>query len=156
MGGLPVLEKAPDLIMKSVRAEMPLVVPRSTGSERCLEAFLSIFLWLVYLGHSVSMWFLDSRVVLSQGARGSLLGLGREEGMSVGILLYMRAKDFALVFQVLEVFGGVHGGFEAVCDREPAFILGLFPILAPQLSCGGFGSLFCIGSGGAEWDLAVE
>ena len=73
MGGLPVLEKAPVLVMNSARAEMPLVVPRTTGRERCLEAFLSIFLWWVYLGHSVRMWFLVSRMVLSQG---QLIGSG--------------------------------------------------------------------------------
>lgn len=44
LGRFPVLENAPDFRMNSERAEMPFLVPRMTGRERCLEAFLRIFL----------------------------------------------------------------------------------------------------------------
>ena len=73
LGRVPVLEKAPDLKMNLARAVMPLMVPRMNGRERCLEAFLRIFQCWSYLGQSISMWFLDSRVVLSQG---QVMGLG--------------------------------------------------------------------------------
>ena len=59
LGRVPVLEKAPDFWINSARADMPLGVPRMTGRARCLDAFLRIFLCWSYLGHSVSIWFLD-------------------------------------------------------------------------------------------------
>jgi hypothetical protein len=46
---------------------MPLFVPRMTGRDRCLEAFLRILRCSLYLGHSVRMFVLDSGVSLSHG-----------------------------------------------------------------------------------------
>ena len=67
MGRVPVLEKAPDFWMNSASADMPFLEPSMEGRNRYLEAFLRIPRWRSYLGQSRSMWFLDSRVLLSQG-----------------------------------------------------------------------------------------
>ena len=66
-GGVPVLENAPDFWMNLARAVIPLVVPRRTGIERCLDAFSSIPLCSSYLGQSTRMCVLVSRVSLSHG-----------------------------------------------------------------------------------------
>ena len=42
--GVPVLEKAPDLVRNSERAATPFFVPRMTGREMYLEAFLRMYL----------------------------------------------------------------------------------------------------------------
>ena len=75
LGRLPVLVKAPDLAKNLASALMPLFVPSSTGSERCFEAFSSIFLCSLYLGHSHKMWLRVSRVALSRPRRFAGFGL---------------------------------------------------------------------------------
>ena len=67
VGRVPVLEKAPDFWMNSANADMPFLEPSMEGRDRYLEAFLRISRWCSYLGQSRIMWFLDSRVSLSQG-----------------------------------------------------------------------------------------
>jgi hypothetical protein len=64
---VPVLEKAPDFCINSARAEIPFLVPRISGRAMYLDVFCRIFRCWLYLGHSASMWFLVSRVSLSQG-----------------------------------------------------------------------------------------
>ena len=66
-GGVPVLEKAPDFGMNFARAEIPLLVPRRTGRDICLDTFSSILLCSSYLGQSSRMWDLVSSVSLSHG-----------------------------------------------------------------------------------------
>ena len=63
----PVLVKAGAFLRNSDSASIPSLVPRSSGRERILEAFFRMFRCWLYLGHSVMMWFLSSRVTLSQG-----------------------------------------------------------------------------------------
>ena len=65
--GVAVLEKAPDLLKNSARAEIPLSVPRSSDSARDLDALVRMFRCCAYLVHSLMIWFLDSRVSSSQG-----------------------------------------------------------------------------------------
>ena len=58
---VPVLEKASNLVRNSERVATPFFVPRMTGREMYLEAFLWMYRWRV---HSVSMWFLAVITVL--------------------------------------------------------------------------------------------
>ena len=82
-GGLvgidPVLVKAGDILRNSERASIPSLVPRSSGRERILEALSRMFRCWLYLGHSVMIWFLSSRVTLSQGQEIGSGDKGRKE-----------------------------------------------------------------------------
>ena len=64
---VPAFMKAPDLIRNSARAAIPVSEPRRFESARCLEAFRRMCRYWAYLGQSLMMWFLDSRVLLSHG-----------------------------------------------------------------------------------------
>ena len=66
-GGVPILENAPVFWMNLARAAIPLLVPKRTGRDRCLDAFSSILLCWLYLGQSIRMWDLVSSVSLSHG-----------------------------------------------------------------------------------------
>jgi hypothetical protein len=63
---VPVLENAPDLVRNSESAAIPTLVP-SRGICRELDAWTRMLRWLLYLGHSLMMWFLVSRISLLQG-----------------------------------------------------------------------------------------
>lgn len=65
--GVPVLEKAPDFIRNSESAAMPSLVPSKDARERPLEALAKSFRCRWYLGQSLRMWFLVSRMSPSQG-----------------------------------------------------------------------------------------
>jgi hypothetical protein len=56
----PVLEKAPVLAMKSARAIIPSVLPRTVDRSMEREAFVRMSRCWLYLGHSLRMWFLDN------------------------------------------------------------------------------------------------
>ena len=66
-GGVPVLEKAPDFAMNSVRAVMPSFVPRMTGRAIDLEALVRMLRCWLYRGHSLRICSLDSGVSSSHG-----------------------------------------------------------------------------------------
>jgi hypothetical protein len=67
VGVVPVLENAPDLARNSESAAIPSLVPSRVGMCRELDAWTRMLRWLLYLGHSLMMWFLVSRISLSQG-----------------------------------------------------------------------------------------
>ena len=63
----PVLVKAVDFCRNSASAAIPSLEPRISGMAMSLDAALSIFRCCVYLGHSLKMWVLVSRVSSSHG-----------------------------------------------------------------------------------------
>lgn len=83
---MPVLVKALDLAMNSARAVIPFGVPRISSSMMYLEALVSMYWYWVYLGHSLRIWFLVSRVELLQGHMLESGERGRGGGRSGGIL----------------------------------------------------------------------
>lgn len=64
---VPDLEKAPDFMRNSDRAEIPSLEPSSSVRARSLEPAVSNLRCLLYLGQSLMMWVLVSKMLTSQG-----------------------------------------------------------------------------------------
>ena len=65
--GLPERVNAPDFLRNDIKAWMPFLVARITGKDIVPDAFLRVFLYWLYLGHSRRTCSLVWKVMLSQG-----------------------------------------------------------------------------------------